>query len=478
MTTSKRGSRWLATLAVLCAVSGAQAQVIRVKTIPVAESEQFALFPTAGRIGTSIVLTDSLLDPFRNPARGAALKSSAYFGSPSFFAVSENAGGGTTFPVGMMMRRGRSFGAFAAAFQEIDRAEPQGGGFFGPTFAPDPSGFETQRGPDNNRYFFGLLGRSFGRTSIAASALWSGLKSVDGVDQFYSGNRSLVQSGDASDVRLGVTRELDNGRSLEVVALRNRFGMSHDVGFVDFFWDPGLRQPVATARHESNGEQSSRWGLHVEYEQPIDSSWRMGWLATTNVITMSRIPQYEITQGLGRQGDATAFNFGAGIGRVLESISFGADAIYEPIVSRTWVRDTVENRFMFHNASLRGGFAKEFKLLTPGSSVRAQVSAEFNWINYRLKQDDLVNTMQRTRKESWLERGRGAGLSFLTPSLQLHYQVHSLSGVGRPGVISNQGLGVVDEISTAPWMPQQQSAAVLGAVSVTRHQFSISVPVR
>ena len=472
----------LAIGAVCLAGSSASAQLIPVKTIPVAESEQFSFFPTAGRTGLSLTLADTLMDPFRNPARGSRIGRAHYFGAPSFFTVSDNAGGGTTFPMGMLMRRGGTFAGLAAAFQEIEAGAPQffGGPVVFTSSVAGPTQFQEQPRSHNNNYAFALLGHSLdsGRTSFAASVLWSGLKSLDGVDAFYFGNTSLNQLGEAVDVRIGMTKEFRSGRSIEAIALRSRFAMDHEVGFTDFEWNPALRRAEAFQRIERNVDRANVWGLHLEYEQPLDSGWRVGALFTGNVIDQPTMPNYELTSGLGREGDAMAYNFGVGVGRALGLLSYGLDAIYEPVVSHTWVKDTLDNDFTFHNARLRGGLSRDFKLLLPGNFVRMHFNAEFHWINYNMRQDDFLNSLARTRKEQWLERSRGGGISFVTPTLQLHYQVQSRSGVGRPGVIPENGgfIGVPD-VAFAPWMPQPTNTT-LGSVSVTRHQFSVSVPVR
>lgn len=480
-------NRILSALAIGLGLAGssASAQLIPVKTIPVAETEQFSFFPTAGRTGLSLTLADTLSDPFRNPARASRYARSQYFGAPSFFTVSNGAGGGTTFPMGMFVRRGGSFAGFAAAFQEIEGNSGSGDFFGGPVgfdVAAPVGGqtFEEQPRSRRNNYAFALVGHVLdsGRTSIAGSVLWSGLKSMDGVDAFYFRNSSLIQSGDAIDMRLGITHDMSGGRSVEVIALRSRFAMAHEVGFTDLIWNPALRRGVPHQRLEYNSDRANVWGMHLEYEQPLDSTWRVGALFTGNVIEQPRMPNYELTSGLGREGSALAGNFGVGVGRTIGLVSFGADAIYEPIVSHTWVTDTLDNDFRFNNARLRGGVSKDFKLLMPGNFVRMYFNAEYHWINYRMEQDDKLRDLTRTRQQRWLERGRGGGISFITPTLQLHYQMQSKTGVGRPGVVPDNGggFGVVD-LAIAPWMAQPTSAT-LGAVSVSRHQFSVSVPVR
>jgi hypothetical protein len=266
-------------LALLPGLAGAQ--LIPVKTIPVAESEQFSFFPSAGRTTMSMVLVDSLLDPFSNPAKGSLMPRASYFGAPSFFSVTGNAGGGTTLPMGAMWRRGSTFGGLAIAFQEIDQtSDAPFGGFFGPaidlsssssSFAGPPT---SEPSSQMNRYAFAMFGRTLdsARLSMAGSVLWSNLRSLDGTDQFYDGNSTLSQIGDAIDLRLGVTRSMSGGRSLEATVLRNRFAMSDDVGFIDFFWDPASRSTLMRTRSESNAQRSDVWGLHLEYEQPLDSN--------------------------------------------------------------------------------------------------------------------------------------------------------------------------------------------------------------
>ena len=138
----------------------AEAQVIRVKTIAVAESEQFSFLPLAGMAGVSIALADTLLDPFVNPAKGARVRTSQYFGAPSFFSTSGNSGAGTTLPLGATFRRGSSFGGLGAAFQQIHRPTPPVNFFRGAvqsssgSFAPPPP--QQQPTSHRNRYTFAI----------------------------------------------------------------------------------------------------------------------------------------------------------------------------------------------------------------------------------------------------------------------------------------------------------------------------------
>src|SRR5688572_29770801 len=397
----------------------AEAQVIRVKTIAVAESEQFSFLPSAGMAGVSIALADTLLDPFVNPAKGARVRTSQYFGAPSFFSTSGNSGAGTTLPLGATFRRGSSFGGLGAAFQQIHRPAPPVNFFRGiavdassSSFAPPP---RTEPTSHRNRYTFAMLGHTLdsARLSVAASALWSGLDAVDGVEQFYAANDWMRQKGDAMDLRLGVLKEWAGGASFEAVAVRNRFGHAHDVGFTDLFWDPALRSPVASPRIEHNAERTNTWGLHLEYERPIaDSGWRVGAMMTGNRISHLQMPAYELTDGLGNAGRSSAFNVGMGVSRSHRNFAFGFDEIYEPISTETWVADSVDNRFRFSNAKLRAGISRQFTMMDPNSSLTVQLGAELYSLQYVMNQRDHVNSVDNVRKEAWLERTRTAGMSF------------------------------------------------------------------
>ncbi|MDH3568790.1 MAG: hypothetical protein OER89_01245, partial [Gemmatimonadota bacterium] len=101
--------------------AAAAAQVISLKTIPVAAGDQFLLFPSdkLGMGGVAIALDDSLLDPFINPAKGARLSESRVFAAPTFYSMSQNAGSARSLPVGVLFRSGRAFGGGMAALQQL-----------------------------------------------------------------------------------------------------------------------------------------------------------------------------------------------------------------------------------------------------------------------------------------------------------------------------------------------------------------------
>ena len=73
--------------------STARAQLIPVKTVPLAQADQFQIFPSraAGMGGVSIALTDTLYDLSLNPATGGRLTAGRVFGSPFLSSVSSRA---------------------------------------------------------------------------------------------------------------------------------------------------------------------------------------------------------------------------------------------------------------------------------------------------------------------------------------------------------------------------------------------------
>ena len=109
----------------------AVAQLIGLKTVPVAAGEQFAIFPSLNRSrgGASIAMNDPLLDPFVNPAKGGRVTSPLFFSSPTFYGVSEGNGVTRTLPVGALFGSPRWFGGAIAAIQQIELGGRLANGF-------------------------------------------------------------------------------------------------------------------------------------------------------------------------------------------------------------------------------------------------------------------------------------------------------------------------------------------------------------
>lgn len=475
------------------------AQVVAVKTMPIADGEQFSFFPAAnlGMGDVSIAIRDSLYDLFVNPAKGAALGGGSYFfGSPSFFSVSARAGSGSTFPAGVVARSGSSFAAAALAIQTLTDGEfgLRPGGF---RLTLDQTGPDAARDSHTNRYGFVLLGRSFtaARLSVAASALWSTLGAIDGVNLLYSSSRSVSQSGGSADLRLGILKEWDRGHSLETLLLRRRVDMRNDVTYVDLYWDPVQRLTIERPRLEHDGERTNTWGIHFAYRRPLaDSGWRVGAVVTANRLAHPRTAAYEIASFPSDRGRSSAFNFGLGVARIQRGATLALDAIYEPIWSRQWAladsatttagstiqvgSTAIDNRLRFSNALLRVGLSQDISFDDRASMLRLQLGLQARSIYYSVDQHDLLRGSTRKGGDDWMEWTRSWGWALRRPGIEVRYAGRLTSGTGRPGVaVSSQvlpprpGLGI-------PELPPPAQSIVLNKVRVTLHQLSVSLPMR
>jgi hypothetical protein len=449
--------------------------------------------------GISIAVPDALLDPFSNPAYGARLGATRFFGSPGAYSVSSRAGGGRTLPVGALSSRGSWYGGLWLALQEVD--------LNGQANTPPPVPFACQAcesleidiGPParskGNTYAFGMAGKQLGNgLSLGSSVSWSRLNAIDGVDLLYSGRARIQQFGHDLDVRVGLLKEWANERTLETMLLHNRFNTKHDVYYLDSFWDPGLQQFGQRPRLEKNLDRTNTWGLHLAYEQPLSApGWRAGAVLTVNRMDHPKIPNYEIMNIPRDPGNSSAFNIGFGLARAIANSTFGIDVIYEPIWSHTWADAenavqaingrmipaggmTIENHFSFSNAIARMGLQQSFPLGNTGPLAGLQLGLAVHAINYTMEQHDHTQLTDRLHEESWVEWKPTWGMSLRFPELEIRYQGSTLHGTGRPGLCrmeaSSQSLTRAGPTSAAPSGP-----LTLTEVRVTTHQISVSVPI-
>jgi hypothetical protein len=490
--------------------STAAAQLIQIKTLPIADGDQWRIFPSANAgIGdVSIALPDSLLDPFVNPAKGSRVtpgRSGAFFGSPTFYSISENAGGGRTIPLGGIARSGSTFGAVMLALQEIDaiRSSNQ----FTPPGILTNGGLATGNPTTpsrQNKYAFGSVGHVFAGAgiSVAASAQWSGLHDIDGVDLLYAGSAGIVQHGNALDARLGLTREWSNGtsgtRTLEAILLHDRFSMTHDVTWADQVWDPNARVFASRSRVDHNLDQTDTWGVHLAYARPLaDSGWRIGGVLTGNVASHPKLPDYQISQVTvipWDPGHSAAYDLGVGVAKASGPTTFGIDAIYEPIVTHTWgeahgvvqaesgamIPDggkTTENHFRFSNAILRSGVAHDLAL-GADQKLTLQLGVALRSIDYTLDQLDHVAGVSRTQDESWLEWTKTWGVSIHFSDLEMRYTGRMVTGTGRPGIAQSGVIFAAADAAGPNILAAPSGALTLTGVAVTTHQISVSLPIR
>jgi hypothetical protein len=482
------------------------AQLISIKTVPIAQGDQFAIFPSQyqGMGGASIALADTLLDPFHNPAKGARFGAPRLLGSPTFYGVSGGAGGGRTLPLATFAQRGAWYGGLSLAVQEVDPSRPPKSSdvlFADPlanVIGPTPVTAPPSPQSHGNAYAFALLGTTLAgpRVSLAASVSWARLKAVDGVDVLYPGSQGIDQFGHAVDVRLGLLKQWPGERSLGAVLLHNRFGMSQDVTYADLFWDPGTQRVLQRPRVDRELDRTDTWGLHLQYERPLAASgWRIGWIATANLMSHPKSPAYEITSVPRAPGHSHAYQVGVGVSRINGPATFGLDAVYEPMWSHTYAaaavptetlaRDTIpvggttiDNRFRFSNALFRMGVGRDLPIGSRPRAAAWQLGVVVHAIHYRLTQQDHVQDASRAGENWWVEWTPTWGLTLRFPELELRYSGRVTKGTGRPETQTNNIIALADAagVRAGGLLVAPSGPLTLQGVSVVTHQFSLSLP--
>lgn len=467
------------------------AQLIPIRTVPLATGDQFMVYPseTAAMGGLSIAVDDALLDPFVNPAKGARLQGARLFGTPSFYGVSDDGGGGRTLPAGALFTADAWFGGGSLAIQELTAAERP---FFWNPWGPRLLSNQSS----TNTYLHGLLGRRFGsggRTSVAFGASRADLGAVDGVELLYPLADEIAQDGSRLDLRLGLVHEWDEGRSLEAILVHDRLDMTHDVTTREFVWDEDQMTGEWITRREENLDRTNVWGLHTAYRQPLGTAgWRLGLAATGNRKDHPKIPNYEIMSIPRDPGHSWAYNLGVGLARTTGPATYGIDLVYEPIWTDTWAEaaepletadgdtipvggKTVENDFFFSNVKARIGLAYEEQRFAFRLGLRVHS------VDYTLEQFDNVEVSRRTQDESWMEWTPTWGLSLLFSEVRLHYAGRRTSGTGRPGTRWEGGdFGRTMEALSASgdFLPAPSGPLTLQETTVTTHQLSVELPIR
>jgi hypothetical protein len=489
----------------LASVAKVSAQIIPIRSVPLAQGDQFLIFPTAnlGMGSVSIALADSLLDPFRNPAMGARVAAARLFAAPTVYGISRETGGGRALPLALLGRVGLWFGGLAAAIQQVEYSGPM------PT-PPFPIGIDRTRnatilqnpaGLGDRSHGNAYLHASFGRVltgsglSVGGGVLWSRLRAVSGADLLYPGSQGLAQSGHQLDLRLGLLKEWPGDRSLEALVLHDRYSMINDVGYLDLLWDAGTQQFVQVPRSEHARNRLTTTGVHLAYQRPLATTgWRIGWIGTANFERQPRIAPDEVVTLARDQGRSTAYDVGVGFSKTQGPSTFGIDAVYEPIWSTTWAvasapvlnalgetvpagERTSENHFRFSNVVLRLGVSQDMPLADTRKGVGLQVGLAVCSMHYRLLvRDHLAGTTQPFR-DSWVEWSPAWGLSLRFPHLELHYRGRITNGTGRPSTSTVFNDPLIDAAPNSILLPPGGTLGLAGVSTVT-HQISLSLPLR
>ena len=458
------------------------AQLINLKSIPVATGEQFLLFPSNnfGMGGVSIALRDELYDPYINPVKGANISGAWLYSSPVHYNISDDFGSGTSLPMGAMFRSEKMFGGVTLAYQSIKTA-PTAGWWWGGN-----NQTLSDRAKDNY-YLYGMGGMKLsGSSSIGASIFYAGLSALDGVDLLYANSEKIDQSGHLYNVRVGYSANIRDRRSYELLLIHSSIDMQHDVFYRTGTWN--FNTWIPGPRTEINLDETRTWGIHagyVEHLQPSD--WNIGGILTFNYKTHPKIPNYEIMNIPRDPGDTWAYNIGIGASKQVDFTTFGFDLIFEPIWSNTWADTeipietqsgkiipaggkTVENDFRFLNYLVRMGISREL------DSFGFQLGLQMRTIGYHLEQTNFVEEFDREQWERWNEWTLNWGLLFKFSEFQLRYIGQAVTGTGRPGVGGGWPEFGIRTFAAGDFIVAPSGDLTLQDAVVMTHQLVVMIP--
>lgn len=495
--------RFLVRLAVLSCVvlpAGTHAQIIPVRTVPLATGDQFLFLPSVSLAmgGVEFALDDSLADPWSNPAKGVFVSEPAFLSSPTFFAISQHGGSGRTIPVGGLLAGGGWSGGAALAMQQLEGSrdrtpwvEPLS---MWPQLRTELLSDESAR----NLYAQVFVTRRLaeGPWSVGVGASVSSLDALGGVDMLYPNATRIVQEGGTDDVRLGLYHRGASER-LSLVVARSRISMTHDVTYVEVQWPPPLPSgeagsPTWETRVEHNLDETRTWAFQAAWDRDLNApGWRAGVSATVNRKSHPGIPNYELQNIPRDPGTTWAYELGAGLSRTRGATTFGIDVALQPIWSDTWqVADTaivgasggvipvggrtLENDFSFQNVVLRLGFTHD---LGRGS---VQLGLQVRSYDYDMDQKNRVTGTFRDQGEQWMEWMPTAGGTLRVSGLEVRWFGSATTGSGRPGV-GSWPFPVVDSaptVQSGDFLVAPQGPLTLQNATVWAQQLSVRIPIR
>jgi hypothetical protein len=478
-----------------------EAQLIPIRTVPVASGDQFRLAPAArmGMGGVRYALNDSLADGWSNPARGRDLSSSLFLASPTFYAISDAGGAGRSFPVTGLFAGSRWFGGASIALQQVEN-DPGRDGWFFPAddivcccspCGPFGGGNALSDRFGRNLYANGYIGTQLGEGPWAVGLGFgtASLQAMDGVDLLYAGSDRIVQSGQIVDVRLGLDRQGERDR-LGVAVVHNRVAMEHDVTWTTWEWVDSLQQGFSERTVELNEDKTHSWAGQATWERDLRApGWRIGASATINRKSHPKIPNYVIQNIPRDPGTTWAWEAGFGVARTTDETTFGLDIGLQPIWSTTWqVADSadvtnssgrlsvgdrsIENDFFFTNVMLRSGISHRV------DPIEIQLGLDIRSFGYELEQTNWVETTRRDQTESWIEWSPTFGLVAALDALDVRYGLRVTNGTGRPGL---DGFGSGDQLAAAEgadFILAPGAPLTLQDARVMTHQITVSIPIR
>jgi hypothetical protein len=458
------------------------AQLINIKSVPVATGDQFLLYPSEnlGMGGVNIAIDDSLLDPFINPAQGRLIRRNMITTTPSSYSISDDLGSAQTLPLSVLSHSENWFGTASLAIQEVTPS------------INNSEMYANGNGVLGNSYLSASVGRHMGSNlSMGISLSWARLKSVGGVEYLYGDANRIEQNGKLLDLRLGMLANLDETRTLESIVLYNRYDVTHYTGSFSMI-EPWMdRREFTNFRSmEENKDRTHTLGLHLGYTQQIlGSAWKWGGIFTANRKMHPKIPNYTLMSIRRDPGDSWAFNFGLGLSGSANGTTVGIDFIYEPIWSHTWAdaaepvfvddsrtimatEKTVDNYFTFSNWLLRLGIKIQ------ESTTVVDFGIEVNYISYNLNQKDYRIDAQRTQFENWYEYTGSVGISLNYKPFQIRYTGRVTVGTGVPGTSNNVFSNASERGATymADFLPAPNGDLSLREAIILSHRITLAIP--
>jgi len=455
------------------------AQIVNVKSIPLATGDQFNIYPAKnfGMAGLSIAIDDSLYDGFKNPAKGIFNHGINLFTIPSFYTITDNLGSARSFPLGFNYGNGKLFCGGAFSMQQLKGFE----GNNSDIFDLDDS--------NTNIYLHGFFGKKLMNSgaSVGLGVSWAKLRGMDGVDLLYANSDGVEQSGNVFDARLGLFKLFRENQQLELTGLYHYVEMRHDVSYRNWIWLEDEMRNMSVRDIVRNEDRSETFGFHLGYTHPLGTKgWRLGALATGNWKSHPKLPNYELQNIPRDPGDTDAYNFGIGISHKKSTTLFGFDAVYEPIWSHTWAdaaepvqtasgrtieagQVTVDNDFKFSNMLMRFGFKRINK------KANFQFGIQMKVISYELDQYNYIDERQRDILEDWVEFTLAWGWEWRFDDFNFLYQGSMLAGAGRPGIANTFGLMSPAETS-ADYIVAPSGSLTMQEAFVFTNRFTFVIP--
>ena len=463
------------------------AQSIPIKTVPVAEGDQFLLFPSQNLAmgGVSIALDDPWHDPFINPAKGGNMTGLHFVSTPVYYSFStdmrdRDAGSGRTLPMGMLVNHSPLFGGAVVVWQELVAPERQDIRWMSPTLNRFVDLDSNKRSLSrSNIYLFGMAGMQIPNSdlSVGASALVADLQGLEGVNLLYVNSNDVHQAGNMAQYRLGLYYAGMGRQQADLVLLHHRFNMTH----TQQRWN-GEKFDDQTEFDETYG-----WAVQAGYQHKISNEWRLGAQLTGDWKHHPKIPNYDLMQIPRDPGNSAAYNIGIGMARRHGNATFGLDMIYEPIWSHTWADalndirrssgaiipagyKTVDNEFRFRNVLMRMGVHHE------GELFDFLFGVNMHGISYHLEQEDFVAENIRRQDESWTEWLVSAGFGARFPEFQIRYLSRLKMGTGRPGTDVRARSSAEQAFMNADFIVAPNGPLTLTEAHILTHQVTVIVP--